>query len=141
MRAMSAPNSETEEPSKGSRRPVYKTETTGNYWQDLWIASKRISVVDDFQRLPEMPCARNSLLSGIASGAGIGFIRAMNTSPFVASNWAVGTFMVISLGTWTICQKNLEAERRRLARVVEEMPKRFIKQKESTDGVSEPKAA
>ena len=30
----------------------------------------------------------------------------------------------------TICQKNLEAERRRVARVVEEMPKRFIKQKD-----------
>ena len=67
-----------------------------------------------------MPCARNSLLSGIASGAGVGFIRAMGTSmgeviavwytslivhstdPFVASNWAVGTFMVISLGTWYV---------------------------------------
>jgi hypothetical protein len=61
--------------------------------------------------------------------------------------------MVISLGTWyvsakrngrpmlihsrTVCQKNLEAERRRLARVVEEMPKRFIKQKEFKDGISE----
>lgn len=37
----------------------------------------------------------------------------------------------------TVCQKNLEAERRRLARVVEEMPKRFIKQKEPNDGVFE----
>ncbi|KAF9221607.1 hypothetical protein BS17DRAFT_785040 [Gyrodon lividus] len=117
-------------PAGGPRRPIYKTETTGNYWEDVWTAFKRISVVDDFQRLGEMPCARNSLLSGIASGAGVGVIRAMSTSPFVASNWAVGTFMLISLGTWTVCQKNLEAERRRLARVVEEMPKRFIKQTE-----------
>ncbi|KAG8214623.1 hypothetical protein J3R82DRAFT_9699 [Butyriboletus roseoflavus] len=31
---------EIEEPSEGSRRPVYKTETTGNYWQDVWIAFK-----------------------------------------------------------------------------------------------------
>ncbi|KAN0087594.1 Protein of unknown function (DUF3767) domain containing protein [Tylopilus felleus] len=131
-----APNQhpETREPSEGSRQPIYKTETTGNHWQDAWIAFKRISIFDDLQRLGEMPCARNSLLSGIASGAGVGFIRAMSTSPFVASNWAVGTFMVISLGTWTVCQQNLQAERRRLARVVEEMPKRFIKQK---DGVSE----
>lgn len=37
----------------------------------------------------------------------------------------------------TVCQKNMEAERRRLARVVEEMPKRFIKQKELRDGISE----
>jgi len=123
---------EVGEPS--DRRPIYKAETTGNYWQDVWVAFKRISIVDDFQRLGEVPCARNSLLSGIASGAGVGFIRAMNTTPFVASNWAVGTFMVISLGTWTVCQNNLLAERRRLARVVEDMPKRFIKQKEPKDG-------
>jgi len=135
--AASSRQPETGEPSEGSQRPIYKTDTTGNYWQDVWTAFKRISVVDDFQRLGEIPCARNSLLSGIASGAGVGFIRAMSTSPFVASNWGVGTFMIISLGTWTVCQKNLEAERRRLARVVEEMPKRFIKQKEPKDGISE----
>ncbi|KAF9241165.1 hypothetical protein BU15DRAFT_45253, partial [Melanogaster broomeanus] len=116
------------EPTSDSRRPIYKTETTGNYWQDAWIAFK------DFQRLGEMPCARNSLLSGIASGAGVGVIRSMSASPFVASNWAVGTFMLISLGSWTVCQKNLEAERRRLARMVEEMPKRFTKQKDPEAG-------
>ncbi|KAH7927778.1 hypothetical protein BV22DRAFT_1006240 [Leucogyrophana mollusca] len=129
--------SSTSEPSEStasgstsnSRRPVYKTETTGNYWQD------RVSIFDDFQRIGEIPCARNSLLSGIASGAGVGVIRAMSAGPFVASNWAVGTFMLISLGTWTVCQNNIEAERRRLQRVVEEMPKRFVKQKaQSPDG-------
>ncbi|KAH7885256.1 hypothetical protein F5I97DRAFT_1352984 [Phlebopus sp. FC_14] len=129
---MQQPRPEDGTASEGdhSRRPVYKTETTGNYWQDVWEATKRISIVDDFQRLGEIPCARNSLLSGIASGAGVGVIRGMSAGPLVASNWAVGTFMLISLGTWTICQKNIEAERRKLARVVEEMPKRFVKKKE-----------
>ncbi|KIK90783.1 hypothetical protein PAXRUDRAFT_151113 [Paxillus rubicundulus Ve08.2h10] len=129
--------SPTGEPAGGSRRPIYKTETTGDYWQDVWTAFKRISIVDDFQRIGEIPCARNSLLSGIASGAGVGVIRAMSASPFVASNWAVGTFMIISLGTWTVCQKNLEAERRRLTRVVEEMPKRYIKQTETAPKVDQ----
>lgn len=31
---------ETGEPSEDSRRPIYKTETTGDYWQDLWTAFK-----------------------------------------------------------------------------------------------------
>ncbi|KIM63426.1 hypothetical protein SCLCIDRAFT_117566, partial [Scleroderma citrinum Foug A] len=83
------------------------------------------------RRLGEIPCARHSLLTGIASGAGVGVIRAISTNPWMASNWAVGTFVAISLGSWTICQKNLEAERRRVAMVVEEMPKRFIKKKEA----------
>ncbi|KAL4080696.1 hypothetical protein J3A83DRAFT_4084323 [Scleroderma citrinum] len=109
-------------PDSPSRRPIYKTETTGSYWQDVWEACKRLG---------EIPCARHSLLNGIASGAGVGVIRAISTNPWIASNWAVGTFVVISLGSWTICQKNLEAERRRVAMVVEEMPKRFLKKKET----------
>jgi glycerol kinase len=46
--------------------------------------------VDDFQHIGEMPCVRNSLMSGIASGAGIGIIRSMTlrTSMFGAAYWA-----------------------------------------------------
>ncbi|KAG2342182.1 hypothetical protein BDR05DRAFT_990559 [Suillus weaverae] len=101
----------------GSRRPVYRVESTGNFWQDAREAFK-------------MPCARNSLMSGIASGVGVGVIRIMSAGFLVGSHWAVGTFMVVSLGTWTVCQRNIEAERRKLQKVVEEMPKRFIKQKD-----------
>ncbi|KIM56820.1 hypothetical protein SCLCIDRAFT_1144645, partial [Scleroderma citrinum Foug A] len=92
----------------------------------------RISIADDLWRLGEIPCARHSLLTGIVSGAGVGVIRAISTNPWMASNWAVGTFIAISLGSWTICQKNLEAERHRVAMVVEEMPKQFIKKKEAS---------
>jgi len=70
-------------------------------------------------------------MSGIASGVGVGVIRIMGAGFLVGSHWAVGTFMVVSLGTWTICQRNIEAERRKFQRVVEEMPKRFIKQKDT----------
>ncbi|KAG1774901.1 hypothetical protein EV702DRAFT_974097 [Suillus placidus] len=114
----------------GSRRPIYRVESTGNFWQDAREAFKRVSIADDFQRIGEMPCARNSLMSGIASGVGVGVIRIMSAGFLVGSHWAVGTFMVVSLGTWTVCQRNIEAERRKLQKVVEEMPKRFIKQKD-----------
>ncbi|KAI6114393.1 hypothetical protein F5141DRAFT_1106326 [Pisolithus sp. B1] len=97
-------------PPNHSRRPTYRTEITGNYWQDLWETCKI-----------GMPCAWHSLLTGIASGAGVGVIRAIGATPFVASNWAVGTFMDISLGSWC-----------RVARVVEEIPNRVIKSKETS---------
>ncbi|KAH7914306.1 hypothetical protein BJ138DRAFT_1110743 [Hygrophoropsis aurantiaca] len=147
---MSASTETANEPSastSATRRPIYKTETTGNYWQDVWLAFKRVSIVDDMQRIGEIPCARNSLLSGIASGAGVGVIRALSAGPFVASNWAVGTFVLISMGTWTVCQNNIQAERRKLQRVVEEMPKRFVKQKDqasqadSANGAAESKSS
>lgn len=38
--------------------------------------------MDDLKHIGEIPCARNSLLAGIASGFGIGVIRGINTSAF-----------------------------------------------------------
>ncbi|OBZ68688.1 hypothetical protein A0H81_11177 [Grifola frondosa] len=114
----------TSDPSS-SKRIVFQTDTTGSYWTDVKEAIKRISLWDDLQKINEIPCARSSLLSGIASGAGIGVIRGMSTNVFVASNWAVGTFMLISLG------RSAEAHAMRSAggvqQVVEQLPKRFSK--------------
>ncbi|KAI0789605.1 hypothetical protein C8Q75DRAFT_806772 [Abortiporus biennis] len=126
--------SSSDSPSQ-SRRPIFQAETTGSKWGDLKEAFKRLSW-DDVEKINEIPCARNSLLSGIASGAGIGFIRGMSAGPFVASNWAVGTFMLISLGTWTICQKGRYDERRRIQHVVEQIPKRVAKTVEGTDSTT-----
>lgn len=114
------------------KRAVFQTDSTGSYVGDMREAVKRISVWDDLQKIGDVPCARNSLLSGIASGAGIGVIRGMNAGPLVASNWAVGSFVLISLGTWTICQQQRHEERRRVQQVVEQMPKRFAKPQDDT---------
>ena len=73
----------------------------------------------DFSRMGEIPCVRSSLLAGIASGVGVGVIRGVSAresvygltlvscklsaviqGPFVASNWAMATFLVISTGSW-----------------------------------------
>ncbi|KZT09235.1 uncharacterized protein LAESUDRAFT_735510 [Laetiporus sulphureus 93-53] len=116
------PAPESESGPRSSKRIVYQTETTGSYWGDVKEAVKRVG---------EIPCARSSLLSGIASGVGVGVIRGLSAGPFVASNWAVGTFVVISLGTWTVCQKSLHEERRRIQQVVEQIPKRYAKEETS----------
>ncbi|GBE83077.1 predicted protein [Sparassis crispa] len=134
-------------PSSSSSSPppqhvVFQPETTGSYWSDVKEAVKRISFWDDLQKIGEIPCARSSLLSGIASGTGIGVIRGMSAGPFVACNWAVGTFALISLGTWTICRRSLEEERRRIQQVVEQLPKRFAKaQEDSTSSPEGPKSS
>ncbi|KAH9179198.1 hypothetical protein EDB89DRAFT_2063317 [Lactarius sanguifluus] len=112
--------------SSTPRRPIFQTETTGNYWSDVREAFKRLSPREDLQRIGEIPCARNSLLSGIASGVGVGVIRGLSVRPFAASNWAMGTFMLVSLGTWTICQRNIQEERHRVQTIVEQLPTRVI---------------
>ncbi|KAI0631919.1 hypothetical protein C8Q77DRAFT_1122688 [Trametes polyzona] len=127
----STPGASGSSSATSPKRIVYQVETTGSYWGDFKEAVKRISVRDDLAHINEIPCARSSLLSGIASGVGIGVIRGMSASVFVASNWAVGSFMLISLGTWTICRRNLEEERRRVQQVIEAMPTRHVKTEEA----------
>ncbi|KAH9933167.1 uncharacterized protein BXZ73DRAFT_89815 [Epithele typhae] len=118
-------------PSGSTGGVIYQAETTGNSWSDLKEAFKRLSF-GDFDRIGEMPCTRKSLLSGIASGVGIGFVRGMTSGAFVGSNWAVGTFMCISLGTYTICKQNMMEEHKRVQRVIEGIPKRFVKPEDTT---------
>lgn len=118
------------------RRPIYQTETTGNYWADVREAFKRLSPYDDMQRVGEIPCARNSLLSGIASGVGVGVIRGLSVHPLSASHWAVGTFMLVSLGTWTICQQRILEERQRVQTVVEQLPKRVLTKSDDSKSTS-----
>ena len=76
----------------------------------------------------------------------------MYVGPFVACNWAVGTFMLISLGTWcvsrrvctdvgliaptchrTLCQKSLTDERKRVQQVVEAMPLRYAQKNDQPE--------
>ncbi|KAI0696282.1 hypothetical protein BC835DRAFT_1343210 [Cytidiella melzeri] len=122
-----------ETPSKPSEvpKPIYKTETTGSLSGDVKEAVTRLSL-DDFHHIGEMPCVRNSLMSGIASGAGIGIIRSMTlrTNRIGAFHWAFGTFTVISVGTWAMCQKSLKDERERVRMVIEAMPRRMAKKAE-----------
>jgi len=130
------PNPPPETHSPTPRRPIYQTETTGNYWADMREAFKRLSPHDDMQRIGEIPCARNSLLSGIASGVGVGVIRGLTVHPLSASHWAVGTFMLVSLGTWTICQRKILEERQRVQTVVEQLPKRVLMRPDDSDSTS-----
>ncbi|KIM46829.1 hypothetical protein M413DRAFT_440405 [Hebeloma cylindrosporum] len=106
-------------PSQPPTLPSRVPPPTGNIVYDSLQSAKHVT---------ELPCARNALLAGIVSGAGMGVIRGMAAGPLMAGNWAVGTFALISLGSWHICQKQFADERRKLAQVIEAMPKRTIKE-------------
>ncbi|TDL23243.1 hypothetical protein BD410DRAFT_721748, partial [Rickenella mellea] len=77
------------------------------------------------KNIGEVLCARKSLLTGIMSGAGIGFVRGWSTS----SNWAIGTFTIVSLGVWQVCQASVSRERETVKTAIEHMAqRRFMKQ-------------
>ncbi|KAK7469068.1 hypothetical protein VKT23_003561 [Stygiomarasmius scandens] len=88
------------------------------------------------KNLDKIPCARNSLLTGIAGGAGMAFIRGMTVAPIVAGHWFAGTFLVVSLGSWHLCQAKIESERQKVAQIIESGPKRTLKKDSDTGTVS-----
>ncbi|KDQ09905.1 hypothetical protein BOTBODRAFT_36720, partial [Botryobasidium botryosum FD-172 SS1] len=90
-------------------------------------AVKKIQPVDDFRNLPQVPCARESLMYGIASAAGIGAIRFLNGGPRVAANWAVGTFVFISIASWEVCRRARDREQQTMRMIVEKYPQRNIR--------------
>ncbi|KZP06143.1 hypothetical protein FIBSPDRAFT_764884 [Athelia psychrophila] len=95
--------------------PVYQVETTGSH--DRVAAFERI------------PCARNSLMGGIGTGVGVGVIRGLTASDRVAFNWALLSFMVVGVGSWYICQSRRMEEKQKVERIMEALPKRFVKKK------------
>jgi cytochrome c oxidase assembly protein subunit 20 len=48
----------------------------------------------------------------------------------------VGTFMLVSLGTWTICQQKILEERQRVQTVVEQLPKRVLTKPKDSESPS-----
>ncbi|PFH51252.1 hypothetical protein AMATHDRAFT_143024 [Amanita thiersii Skay4041] len=97
---------------------------TGNLTHDALESAKHIT---------DIPCARGALLSGIASGAGIGVIRGLSAGPMVAGHWAMATFALISIGSWHLCQKQFADERKRVAKIMESTPRKLAKQQDQIE--------
>ncbi|GAA5981569.1 hypothetical protein JCM11641_004100 [Rhodosporidiobolus odoratus] len=100
-------------------------------------AARTISPITDLQRLPEIPCSRNSLLFGIVAGAAVGGLRFVFSRTArrgrlyggesgwseigSAANWAVGAWGVGSLGAWETCRARQTAEAARMHALVTEI--------------------
>ncbi|TEB39801.1 hypothetical protein FA13DRAFT_27639 [Coprinellus micaceus] len=119
----SNPSSSSNPPAQVHELPSRLPAATGNPVIDSLNSARHIT---------EVPCARNSLLYGIAGGLGIGVIRGLSANPMVAGNWAVGTFALISLGSWHICQAQMAQERKKVEQIIESMPRRKASSSSST---------
>ncbi|KAJ7818461.1 hypothetical protein B0H14DRAFT_2838918 [Mycena olivaceomarginata] len=97
----------------------------------LGVPSTGNLVADSFRfHIGEVPCARNSLLAGIASGVGIGFIRGVSAPPVVAGSWAVFTWALVSATSFHFCIKKLEDQQRLTRMAIEKLPKQLQLKKE-----------
>ncbi|PWN28061.1 hypothetical protein BDZ90DRAFT_279193 [Jaminaea rosea] len=69
----------------------------------------------------QVPCAKRSLLTGIAAGVGITAVGAIAGRKMLhASNWGAGAFVFVSLGTWQVCRSARSAETARMKTIIEE---------------------
>ncbi|TFK73640.1 hypothetical protein BDN72DRAFT_168497 [Pluteus cervinus] len=119
---MSTPNPAQVQPNAIPPPPPPGPQPTGNIIIDAYHSVTHIG---------EIPCARNSLLGGIASGFGIGVIRGISAGPMVAGNWAVAAFAIVSLGSWHLCHKQMADERAKVTKIIENMPRRTLKENDN----------
>ncbi|KAF7348351.1 hypothetical protein MSAN_01789100 [Mycena sanguinolenta] len=93
-------------------------------------------VTDSFRsafNIGQVPCARNSLLAGIASGVGIGFIRGMSAHPVVAGSWGVFTWAIVSATSFHLCTKKLEDQQKLTRIAIEKLPKQLRLKEDEKD--------
>ena len=83
-------------------------------------AISAIDPVHDFTRIGSMPCARSSLLMGMATAAGVtGISLVAGRGLRRGLNWGVGSFCFVSLASWEMCRRNRKAEQMRMQTVIE----------------------
>ncbi|ODM19062.1 hypothetical protein SI65_05679 [Aspergillus cristatus] len=84
----------------------------------------------DLTTFYKMPCARDALMLGIGAAFAVGGIRAIlggMRSLWTASNWAVGTFAITSLGSHEFCQRRRVQELDGMKQAVELMHQLKVK--------------
>ncbi|KAI4204260.1 MAG: hypothetical protein LQ350_001240 [Teloschistes chrysophthalmus] len=86
----------------GGRPPQYATLTD---------AFKTIRL-EHFKEVHKKPCARESFLTAIGAGFGVGGARFVLGGPvFSACSWAVATFTFTSFGMYEYCQRKRQIEK------------------------------
>ncbi|ROW07252.1 hypothetical protein VMCG_03804 [Cytospora schulzeri] len=80
---------------------------------------------EDLLKVHQAPCSREGFLTGIGSGAAVGFIRYIAGAPIPKSaNWAVGSGVGLSILAYEYCQYKRRVERTNMKRVVEVVSKK-----------------
>ncbi|KUI72503.1 Cytochrome c oxidase protein 20, mitochondrial [Cytospora mali] len=80
---------------------------------------------EDLLKVHQAPCSREGFLTGIGSGAAVGFLRYIAGAPIPKSaNWAVGSGVGISVLAYEYCQYKRRLERANMKRVVEVVTKK-----------------
>ncbi|KAJ5266804.1 hypothetical protein N7478_009612 [Penicillium angulare] len=115
--------------SNASYKPRGKSAKDVSYSEVIGDVS-----VSEMASFYKVPCARESLMTGIGAGFGIGGTRAIfggMRSLWSAGNWAVTAFAITSLGAYEICRRRRIEELHGMKQAVELMKE--LKDKKQRD--------
>lgn len=69
----------------------------------IFSPSSAMTLWEQIKHLPQVPCARSSLLMGMATAASVGTIQVVFGRGLQRSmNWSVGSFLFISILGWYV---------------------------------------
>ncbi|KAG0259337.1 hypothetical protein DFQ27_004108 [Actinomortierella ambigua] len=72
--------------------------------EDVVKAFKSLSFGRDFSSMKKSPCTKEAFFDGAIFGAGVGMFKAMRSGlGRPAFNWALGGFVLMTVGTWEYC--------------------------------------
>ncbi|KAG9244113.1 hypothetical protein BJ878DRAFT_85659 [Calycina marina] len=119
-------------PSANSLPEGSGQNTAGSHSEPLTLKDAVKTVrFQDFTQVHMYPCVRESFLIGIAGAFGTGSIRAIFGAQIPkATNWAVGTFILVSWGNYELCNYKRTVEKAQMKRVVEVMDLKKAKKME-----------
>ncbi|KAI9724975.1 MAG: hypothetical protein M1812_000251 [Candelaria pacifica] len=108
--------------------PGGTTNTAGGRPKEVSLVEAVKTVqLEDFRNIHKLPCVRDSLLTGILSGFGLGGLRAVLGAPLPrASNWAVGGFCISAFTMYEYCHYQRRREKDGMKRAVELLDRKKI---------------
>ncbi|KAH8819434.1 hypothetical protein F5884DRAFT_760516 [Xylogone sp. PMI_703] len=120
----SSPTAASTGPENANQLPLSASQNTaGSKSKELeptFTNALKTVRLGDFKQVHMYPCVRDSLLTGIGAGFGVGGIRALLGAPIPkATNWAASSFVLLSFASYEYCLYKRTLEKAQVKRAVE----------------------
>ncbi|MCJ1298039.1 hypothetical protein MMC08_000828 [Hypocenomyce scalaris] len=122
-------------PENANTLPGGTSNTAGGRPKEAGLIDAAKAVrLKKLKEIHEKPCVRDSLLTGIGAGFGVGGLRAVVGAPvFKACNWAVGTFCFGSFAMYEFCQRKRQLEMQGMKRAAEIIDRKKIEKEKMAE--------
>ncbi|RFU26617.1 hypothetical protein B7463_g9715, partial [Scytalidium lignicola] len=120
----SSPTASSSGPDNANELPLSASQNTAGskskQLEPTFTNALKTVRLGDLKQVHMYPCVRDSLLTGIGAGFGIGGLRALLGAPIPkATNWAASSFVLLSFASYEYCLYKRSLEKAQVKRAVE----------------------